>query len=149
MNGDLSKAGIRTWKWNLNAVAGRGLRDNIDRAIVNYDKMILVCSINSLTSGPVDREIEKALQKEDQLNKAKAERVKEAVAVGEEPPYVDTNVLVPIMIDDFVFHWDSPLASQVTRLYIPDFTDASMNNEKYKHELQKLMEAINPQTWPP
>ncbi len=62
---------------------------------------------------------------------------------------MDTDVLVSIRTDDFVFQWDSPLASQVNRLYIPDFTDASTDNEKYKHELQKLIEAINPRSWPP
>ena len=149
LNHDLNKASIQTWKWNLDALAGRDLRDNIDRALTNYDKMILICSINSLTSGPVDREIEKALQKEDQLNTAKAQRVKEAFAAGEESPYVDTNVLVPIRTDDFVFHWESPLASQVKRLYIPDFTDAPPDSEKYQDELQKLIHALNPQVWPP
>lgn len=111
--------------------------------------MILVCSINSLTSGPVEREIETALQKEDQLNAAKAARTKEAIATGQEPPFVDTNVLVPIRVDDFVFQWDSPLASQVKRLYIPDFTKEQAGEEKYQGELSKLKSALNPSAWPP
>jgi len=134
LNEDLNQAGVKTWKWNLDALPGRGLRDNIDFAIRNYDKMILVCSAHSLTSRPVEREIERALRKEDQLR---------------EQGNVDTDVLVPIMLDGFVLHWDSPYAADVTRYYIPDFSSATPDSAKYKQELDKLVEALNPKAWPP
>jgi TIR domain/Pentapeptide repeats (8 copies) len=102
LNQGLDEAGVKTWKWNMDAVPGRDLRENIDRAIKNYDKMILACSVNSLNSGPVEREIERALQKEGRLKAAKAERDKEALGNGIEPLYVDTDVLVPITIDDTI-----------------------------------------------
>ena len=109
LNNDLGEAGIKTWKWNLDAVGGRDLRQNIDVAIRNYDKLILVCSVNSLTSGPVEREIERALQKEDQLKAANAERAKEALKEGREAPYVDTDVLVPLRVDSSIFNWSCDL----------------------------------------
>jgi hypothetical protein len=149
LNQDLGKTGVKTWKWNLDAVPGRDLRENIDRAIRNYDKMILVCSVNSLNSGPVEREIERALQKEDQLKAAKAEREKEALSDGREPPYVDTNVLVPITIDDTIFKWTSYYAADVQRLYVSDFSVALSDSKKYQRELQRLVHALNPKAWPP
>ena len=56
---ELSNAGVKTWKWDMKAVPGRDLRENIDRAIHSYDKLILVCSSSSLTSPAVEREIER------------------------------------------------------------------------------------------
>jgi hypothetical protein len=64
LNQDLNRAGIKTWKWDRDAVRGRDLADNIDRAIRNHDKTILVCSVDSLTSAQVEREIQEALDKE-------------------------------------------------------------------------------------
>ena len=149
LKNDLNEWGIKTWKRNLDALPARDRRDHIDRTITTYDKMILVCSVNSLTSRLVDWEIEKALKKEDQLSAAKVARAKEAYAAGEEPPFVDTNVLVPIRMDDFVFEWDSPFAAQVKRLYIPDFTEGAEGDEKHQRELRKLREALNSSAWPP
>lgn len=149
LNEDLKSQGISTWKWNLDAVAGRYMRDNIDIAIRNYDKLILVCSADSLASGQVETEIRRALQKEQQIKKANEERRREAIAAGQTPPHVDANVLVPIRIDDSVFEWDSHIAADVTEYYIPDFTNAEPGSEKYRQELQKLIQALNPQTWPP
>jgi hypothetical protein len=148
LNQSLRGAGVTTWKWNLDAVPGHDLRENIDRAIRNYDNMILVCSVNSLNSGPVEREIERALQKEDQLKAAKAERHKEALSDGREPPYVDTDVLVPITIDDTVFNWPSHFAPDVRRRYIPDFIGGLSDSNKYQSELQRLVHALNPRAWP-
>ncbi|MCH7787296.1 MAG: toll/interleukin-1 receptor domain-containing protein, partial [Chloroflexi bacterium] len=146
---DLNAAGVRTWKWDMDAVPGRTLRENIDVGIRNYDKLILVCSQKSLTSKAVDREIETALQKEERLSNAAAERAKEALLKGEPPPYVDTKVLVPIRLDDTVFNWTSPLAPQVNRVYIPDFGKTRRGSKKYQRELQRLINALNPSTWPP
>ncbi|MDO8532936.1 MAG: toll/interleukin-1 receptor domain-containing protein [Dehalococcoidia bacterium] len=67
LHDDLEKAGVKTWKWDLDGVVGRGLMENVGRAIHNYDKMILVCSEHSLASKGVDEEIVKALQKEKRL----------------------------------------------------------------------------------
>jgi hypothetical protein len=148
LNQNLNEAGVKTWKWDLDAVPGRDLRENVDRAIRNYDKMILVCSINSVTSGPVEREIERALQNEEQLMAAKGERAREALAAGREPPYVDTDVLVPVRLDDTIFQWTSHFAPDVKRRMISDFTDAPPGSDKYKRELLKLINALNPRAWP-
>ncbi len=149
LNRDLNKAGIKTWKWDRDAVRGRDLGENIDRAIRNHDKTILVCSVNSLTSPQVEREIQQALDKEVQIKTANAERRKEALAKGEKPPTVDADVLIPIRLDDTIFAWDSHLKGEVTRRMVADFTDVSPGSDKYNRELQALIKALNPQSWPP
>ena len=64
------------------------MRGEIDTAIRHYDKLVVICSENSLQSPPVIREIERALQKEDREHK---------------------NVLFPIRIDNYLFEaWDHP-----------------------------------------
>ncbi|MGO8788709.1 MAG: TIR domain-containing protein [Terriglobia bacterium] len=56
--------------------------------IRHYDKLVVICSKNSLQSLPVIREIERALQKQDREH---------------------NNVLFPIRIDDYLFDkWDHP-----------------------------------------
>ena len=79
---DLQGAGVRCWYFPEDAKWGRGVWSEIDQAIRKYDKLIVVCSKNSLTSGPVLREIERSLNREDT----------EA-----------NDILFPITVDSFVF----------------------------------------------
>lgn len=60
----LRRRGIPLWYFPENAKWGRGVWKEIDPVIHMCDKLILVCSMNSLRSGPVLREIERALQRE-------------------------------------------------------------------------------------
>ena len=149
LNRDLNQKGIKTWKWDRDAVRGRDLGENIGQAIRTHDKTILVCSINSLTSPQVEREIQQALDKEVQIKTNNVERRKEALAKGEPPPTVDADVLIPIRLDDTIFKWESQLKSEVTRRMVPDFTDAPPGSDKYNRELQALIKALNPKSWPP
>lgn len=146
---ELTQRNIKTWKWNEDAVGGRGLRDNIDRAIRNHDKTIVVCSKASLNSDPVVEEIERALNKENSLNKRRVEREKEAAAAGDDKPFVDTDVLFPIRLDDYVFEWDSPFQSRVTRKAISDFSEAEPGSKKFDAGVDKLVRDLDPRSWPP
>jgi hypothetical protein len=58
-------------------------------------------------------------------------------------------VLIPIRLDDTIFGWDSHLKSEVTRRMVADFTSAPPGSDKYQHELQHLIKALNPKSWPP
>lgn len=50
-----------------------------------------------------------------------------------------------LRIDETVFNWNSSLALQVTRVYIPGLTNAQPGSSKYERELQSAL----PRTWPP
>lgn len=79
---DLQANGVRVWYFPEDATWGEAVWGEIDRSIRIYDKLVVVCSKDSLTSGPVLREIERALRREDEERK---------------------NILFPITIDDYIF----------------------------------------------
>jgi hypothetical protein len=44
---------------------------------------------------------------------------------------------------------DSHLKGEVTRRMVADFTNVPPGSDKYNRELQALIKALNPQSWPP
>lgn len=85
---DLQAHGVRCWYFPEDAKSGESVWGEIDRSIHTYDKLVVVCSANSLQSGPVNREIERALQREDRESR---------------------HVLFPIRIDEYLFEkWEHP-----------------------------------------
>ena len=64
---DLQAKGVRVWYFPEDAEWGETVWGEIDRSIKVYDKLIVVCSENSLQSGPVYCEIERALNREDKV----------------------------------------------------------------------------------
>ena len=101
---------------------GEPLLGEIDRSIKVYDKLIVVCSEHSLTSGPVKREIERALQREDNEGK---------------------NVLFPIRVDDYIFDkWQHPRRADVVSKVVGDFADWDTDAAKYEKAFDKLLKAL-------
>ena len=97
---DLRTAGVRCWRWKEDAIWGGTLIGEVDSAIRVYDKLVVILSKDALTSEPVIREIERALQKEQREGMA---------------------VLFPIRVDDAVFSWEHALQADLTRKVIGDF----------------------------
>ncbi len=127
---DFQTAGIRCWKWNLDARTGKKLWEEIDQAIRTHDKLVLIASESSLSSPGVDREIERAIQKEDQLERAR----KAGDFMG------DTDVLFPVRLDDFIFQgWDHPRKADVTRKVIVDASRWKDDPGAYQHALEQLV----------
>src|SRR5258705_547515 len=62
---DLQAKNVRTWYFPEDAIWGKPVWGEIDRSIKLYDKLVVVCSAHSLQSGPVQRAIARALQRED------------------------------------------------------------------------------------
>jgi uncharacterized protein YjbI with pentapeptide repeats len=119
---DLQSKGVRTWYFPKDAKWGEYVWGEIDRAIKIYDKIVVVCSRNSLQSGPVLREIERALQREDREN--------------------NKNILFPITIDDYVFNeWKharrDDVVSRVAGIF-KDWRDPS----SYQKAFRKLLEGL-------
>jgi len=120
---DLLAKGLRVWFFPESAKWGKTIWGEIDKAIRIYDKLIVVCSENSLQSEPVIREIERALQKEDKEKK---------------------HVLFPITLDDYIFDkWEHERKADVLKYVVGrDFQgwdkDASIYNKAFK----KLMDAL-------
>jgi uncharacterized protein YjbI with pentapeptide repeats len=120
---DLRRAGVRCWYFPEAAVLGRGLWAEIDQGISTFDKMILVCSAHSLQSGPVMRELKRALARED----AEAR-----------------DVLFPITLDNEVFtEWQHPFKIDVLAKVIGDFRGWNTDPAKYLASLHRLLEALD------
>jgi hypothetical protein len=130
LHDDFQNAGIRCWKWNLDARTGRDLWAEIDGAITTHDKVVLIASKSSLTSPAVGREVERALAQEDERE------IK--IAKGELTGTRD--VLFPVRLDNYIFDkWTHPRKTDVTKKVIADATAWDTNPDKYQKVLQKLL----------
>jgi len=120
---DLQAAGIRCWRWKENAPWGRTLMGEIDSAVRYYDKVIVICSKASLNSPAVLREIERALQKEDDLKRQGR----------------DAEVLFPIRLDDCIFTgWEDHRKADVVAKHVGDFRNWQ-DPASYKKALDRLI----------
>ncbi|PYS52391.1 MAG: hypothetical protein DMF68_01880 [Acidobacteria bacterium] len=120
---DLQGAGVRCWRWKEDAKWGKTLMRSIDEAVRLYDKVVVICSEQSLNAPAVIREIERALQKEDEL----ARQGKEA------------EVLFPIRLDDYIFNgWNHHRKADVIAKNVGDFKNWN-EPEKYKKAFERLL----------
>jgi uncharacterized protein YjbI with pentapeptide repeats len=120
---DLRRVGISCWRWKEDAKWGKTLMRSIDEAILVYDKLIVICSEQSLKSPAVIREIERALQKEDELARQGKEH----------------EVLFPIRLDDYVFDgWSHYRKADVIAKHIGDFR-VWRNPDSYGKALSRLI----------
>ena len=121
---DLQARGVRVWYFPEDARTGRAVWGEIDRPIRTFDKVLLVCSEASLQSGPVLREVERALQREE------AER---------------REVLFPLRLDDYVLDgWSHPRLADVRSKVIGDFRAWATDPDGYHKAFTKLMADLQP-----
>jgi len=119
---DLQAKSVRCWYFPEDATWGKSVWEEIDQAVKVYDKLVVVCSEASLKSGPVNREIERALQREDRENR---------------------EVLFPIRIDDYLFEkWEHPRKADVIAKVVGDFRDWK-THDAFKKNFDKLLKALN------
>ncbi len=120
---DLQAKGVRCWRWKEDAKWGKTLMHSIDEAVRLYDKLIVICSEQSLNSPAVIREIERALQKEDE----QARQGKE----GE--------VLFPIRLDDYIFTgWQHHRKADVIAKTVGDFRQWKSHDD-YQKAFDRLL----------
>ena len=122
LNADLQAKGVRTWYFPEDARWGETVWGQIDRGIKIYDKLIVVCSQTSLKSGPVQREIARALNREDKEHKS---------------------ILFPIRIDNYVFdEWEHERKADVLRKVFGDFCGWDKDPAKYDKAFDKLLKGL-------
>ena len=119
---DLQTKNVRCYKFDRDAKWGAPVWGEIDTAIRHYDKLVVICSKQSLESPAVIREIERALKKEDREHR---------------------NVLFPIRIDDYLFdEWDHPRKADVVSKVIGDFRGAN-DLAAYSKAFPRFLDALN------
>jgi hypothetical protein len=89
----------------------------VDEGIRVYDKLVVICSADSLKAEPVIREIERALQREQREGK---------------------EVLFPIRLDDSIFSWGHFLQADLARKVIGDFREWK-NPKIYRASFDRLL----------
>ena len=120
--------GVQVWYDEKKMKPGDDIFESLSRGIEVYDKMILVCSQQSLKeSWWVDREIDRILAKERLLQKERGKRI---------------NLLIPIRIDDHIFEWDGAKGEEVRRYIIGDFRHWQ-DEAKFQKALDELIAALN------
>lgn len=127
---DLSAVGVKSWFDEKQVLPGDMIMDQLDHGIRTLDKVLLVCSKNSLspkTGWWVEQELEAAIVKERELRKSFGTSI---------------HVLIPVTIDDYVFkNWSSQYRSSVIQRHIGDFRKW-LNSDEYKIQFEKLRGAI-------
>jgi len=84
----LQAKGIRCWLDKHEVLPGDELQYEINKGIRLWDKVLLLCSEHSLTSPWVRKEIKRAIEKEDTLEKERGKR---------------TLAIIPLDLDGFLF----------------------------------------------
>jgi hypothetical protein len=125
---DLREEGVACWYFPEDAAWGQSVWGEINRGIQLYDRLLVICSKNSLTSGPVLREIERALQREDDERRQSGK---------------DRQILFPITIDDYVYKdWQHERSQDVRSKVIGDFRRCLRRGPRYQTALRTLLRCL-------
>ena len=125
----LQSEGIRCWLDVHQLLPGHDIYEQVDRGIRLWDKVLLCCSKNSLTSWWVDSEIEKAFHKEQSLMKERGTKVR---------------VLIPLNLDGYMFtdQWEDGKKTAVQSRLAADFTGWETDECIFESQIVLLIKAL-------
>ena len=119
---DLQARGIRCWLDEKDLRPGDVMIDAITDAIRLRDKVLVCCSLASLTSGWVDQELTAALEIE------RRERKK---------------IIIPLDLDGYLFDgWEGGKAPLVRERVAADFKGWQLDNAKYEEQFERVVKAL-------
>jgi hypothetical protein len=129
LHDSLQGRGIRCWLDEHQLLPGDKIYTEVDRGIRLWDKVLLCCSKDALTSWWVDNEIKIAFEKEQHLWR---EREQEVLA------------LIPLNLDDYLFSgkWQSGLATEVKARLAANFCGWEYDNKKFEEQFERLVRAL-------
>jgi uncharacterized protein YjbI with pentapeptide repeats len=125
----LQGRGIRCWLDEKQLLPGDQIHRAVDEAVRLWDKVLLCCSQTSLSSWWVDKEIQKALIKEEQLWN---ERGKEVL------------VIIPLNLDGHLLKpdWQDWKKQHLTARLAADFTGWENDNAKFEAQFERVVKAL-------
>lgn len=125
----LQGRGIRCWLDEKQILPGDLIHRAVDEGIRLWDKVLLCCSENSLTSWWVDKEMQKALMKEEKLWK---ERGKEVLAI------------IPLSLDGKLFdpQWQDWKQQHLTTRMAANFIGWEKDNQIFEAQFELVVKAL-------
>jgi hypothetical protein len=118
---ELHKNGVKTFLFESDAIPGEMLHYVMHNRLGEYDRVIVICSELALRRSGVRNEILQTLAREARNG--------------------GVNYLIPITLDDFIFHWEDPLAIALRDRVVADFRKSS-NPDAFKQQLVQLLRAL-------
>ncbi|MEM8850453.1 MAG: toll/interleukin-1 receptor domain-containing protein [Pseudomonadota bacterium] len=122
----LTQAGFHTWFFSKDALPGEKLHRVMADGISKHDRVILLCSQNSLNRPGVLNEIERVLEKEAQIGGG--------------------DVLIPLSIDDYVYkEWQperSDVAAQVRNRVITKIPNYEVQPKEFDEAMVRVKKAL-------
>ena len=126
LNTSLREKGVYTYLFMNDARPGEKLHREMRVSINQYDRVLLVCSRNSLDRPGVTNEIEETLQREAREG--------------------GSSRLIPIMLDDYVrSNWaprHSDVALSIRDRVIADFRDAAEDDVAFEIAIERLFSSL-------
>ena len=127
LHDQLQARGVRCWLDEHEILPGDDIRDEVDRGISLWDKVLLCCSESSLNSYWVNMEIDKAFKKEQELWNELGKK---------------TLALIPLNLDDYLFKWNSSRASVLTDRHAEDLVGWESDPSKLERALTRIERAL-------
>jgi uncharacterized protein YjbI with pentapeptide repeats len=125
----LQGRGVRCWLDEKQMLPGDDIYEQVDRAIRQWDKILLCCSEASLTSWWVDNEIGTALEREQQLTKERGKKVQ---------------AIIPLNLDGYIFGngWKSGYRAQIRRRLAADFRGWDGTHKTFESAVEMVIHAL-------
>jgi hypothetical protein len=121
----LVQNGVRTFLFADDAVPGQPLHSVMREGVANHDRIIVICSKDSLDRRGVQNEIELALKREARDGGA--------------------SYVIPVILDDFIFSWKPErweYAQELRDRVVADFRQARSHDEAFRRAVSQLMRAL-------
>ncbi|KIO36759.1 toll/interleukin-1 receptor domain-containing protein [Shewanella sp. cp20] len=123
LNKALKSVGVSTWFFPDDSIPGQKLHRMMHDGVNKHDKVLLVCSKDSLTRNGVLNEIERVLERE----------AKEG----------GSDILIPVTLDDYIFtEWNPERTDIADQIKARVIINVDPESENYKQDIDKLVKSL-------
>lgn len=127
LNKALKRVGVSTWFFPDDSIPGQKLHRMMHEGVNKHDKVLLVCSKNSLTRNGVLNEIERVFERE----------AKEG----------GSDILIPVTLDDYIFtKWNPGRTDIADQIKARVIINVDPESDNYKQNIDKLVKNLKPQS---